>query len=303
MASWYSSQRIAAGGVEFNPRGHNVKTKRHHRLGPDSLICKAGVQAIAARLRALRVLAYAARRTPDAERVHALRVSVRRLRSLLGLLDVGDFGRLQLAAKRLQKRLGPLRDTQAELEWLGTRADDVTALRLLRVREERQRATMESLNLGVLDTSQADEVISALARSGRRVGGRRVRRELRQGLKRAQRRLAVLNEDLEPDRVHRARVAVKKVRFQAEVLQSVFPAATKNLLPKLVRLQRELGAVHDADVYLAQAHRFGPRVASRISRFAKTERKRAAKRTRAALKRWHKSGAMKRALEALGRGA
>jgi CHAD domain-containing protein len=251
---------------------------------------RVGDRLVRAHLRAVAACAQALTHGATVDGVHDLRVALRRLRAALDLLDEARLRPLQHQAKRLQDRLGTLRDTQVELDWLKGRPGAAGAARVLSAREMREAAHLSALNLEAFIRGAAKAADTGESRSARRLDGRHVRRELRRRLRRLQRRLGALEEDMEPARIHRARVAVKKLRYELEIVAPAFPTTAGALLTPLARLQRELGAVHDADVWAT-----GPGAPS-VKRLAQRARRHAQVRAGAELDRWRHSRRVSEAL-------
>jgi hypothetical protein len=51
--------------------------------------------------------------------------------------------------------------------------------------------------------------------------------------------------------LHNMRIAAKRLRYTFEVFEDVLPAASKFIVEELVKIQDELGTLHDTDVMIA----------------------------------------------------
>src|SRR5712692_8676095 len=51
--------------------------------------------------------------------------------------------------------------------------------------------------------------------------------------------------------LHNMRIAAKRLRYTFEVFEDVYPVACKPIHEELVRIQDELGTLHDTDVMIA----------------------------------------------------
>jgi CHAD domain-containing protein len=229
----------------------------------------AGRRAVAVRLADVRHYepALLAQRDPDP--VHDMRVATRRLRAALLLFD--PSGELQPAhdqVRRLGDALGVVRELHVQLAWLDRAlragADDaperVGVQTLMDERRAELPAAEEGLR-GALDrwrANVADEVADAAARiEGRgRLGGRRMRKRLCERFDKLADRLQAALDSTDAHTAHRLRIAVKKVRYDCELVQPAFPDALDPFLEQLHPLQELLGELHDADVHLPIIERF-----------------------------------------------
>lgn len=107
----------------------------------------------------------------------------------------------------------------------------------------------------------AAEVEAAAARSGghRRLGGKRSRKVLDRRARRLAKLAREVRDDPGPAAAHALRIAAKKLRYTAELLEAAFPDVAGPLLGALVPLQEALGDLHDADVRIARLGRLARR--------------------------------------------
>lgn len=83
-----------------------------------------------------------------------------------------------------------------------------------------------------------------------KLGGHRQRTRLRRRLREVQERMHAARGSLEAKVAHALRIAVKKLRYDAELAEPALPAAAAAILHELVPLQETLGDLHDCDVRL-----------------------------------------------------
>ncbi len=219
----------------------------------------------------------------DGEFVHQARVGIRRLRSLLNLLEnllgAEAVAPVVLELEWLSTPLGAARDW--DVFATDTLAVVARSLRhpqsrrdvgILRGRVTRQRAARQveagtaaasprlqrlllslSALLASLQSPSADSRLRAPARGmAKEVLERRARRLAK--------RVAHL-ERLSPTERHRARIAAKKLRYGAEMFAPLFPGArTKSYLASLSKLQGALGHLND----LATGERLLDELAPRV---------------------------------------
>lgn len=204
----------------------------------------------------------------DSEFVHQARVGVRRLRSLLNLMErlIGEeaVAPVDQELQWFSAHLGNARDWDVfatdtmdavarSLRHPQSRRDvGILRGRVTRLRAERRaeaaaaaaspRLQQLLLSLGVLIGSLG----SPAADPSMRVPARGLARDL---LERRARRLAKRGSHLErqsPTDRHRARIAAKKLRYVAEMFAPLFPGArTKAYLASLGNLQGALGHLND----------------------------------------------------------
>jgi CHAD domain-containing protein len=83
-----------------------------------------------------------------------------------------------------------------------------------------------------------------------------VRARLSDGLGEARKRLRATIVSNDARTAHRLRIALKKLRYVAELCQPAFPDQMSSLLDKLEPLQETLGQLHDADVHLPLVEKY-----------------------------------------------
>jgi CHAD domain-containing protein len=185
----------------------------------------------------------------QADPVHDMRVSCRRLRAALQLFGGDALEPLEAEVKELQDALGAVRDLHVQEKWL--RATGLR--RLIAEREGRREAASRALRraLGSFahDTAPALEAALPALRGKGHLGGSALRGELGARLHKLERRMKKARS-LEPEPAHRLRIAAKRLRYEAELLEAGAPKAAEELLAQIEPLQDALGELHDADARL-----------------------------------------------------
>ncbi len=206
------------------------------------------------------------RESCGSEEVHQLRVALRRLRALLSLLAprTGSPELSQAAdrARALATAMGPTRDWDVLAENLDA-ASKVSEERvfgpLTQAVEARRAAAREAARAAFLapSTKEFEEDLRLyLAREGWRDRTAKLRtrgsarRFAKKALRRLRRRAVRLAKHItrhSPERLHKARIAVKKIRYAAESFMPLFDErAARAYLRGLANVQDRLGAVNDA---------------------------------------------------------
>ena len=202
-----------------------------------------------------------------AEFLHQLRVSQRRLRSLLGLFEPalpGDFvARWSRIVKDNAERFGETRDLDVLADELlpavrGSNAAERAMLDGLRQRLDAEYATASAHAQAALDPAEQGRLLIELMcelydlPSNDLIGAVDLRTfaalQLERLRKRAARRLASAR-DLAPPHLHALRIAFKQLRYGVEFFAPLLPKKrSASYLTALIRTQDALGFIHDVDV-------------------------------------------------------
>jgi CHAD domain-containing protein len=203
----------------------------------------------------------------DVQAVHQARVATRRIREALPLVTRGRSGKsLKKSVRKLTRALGPVRELDValmNLDQLRT-SGDVSEAAVARLRqlitEERQRLGAEMVRL-ISHFNQAKfqkKAIDAAAR-GPESSGTRDPRRIAAALSRAARRAEGLRAAMDnaagiylPDRLHRVRIAVKKLRYGLEIAQDLSGSRAIARIRTLKRVQDLLGRMHDLEMLIAR---------------------------------------------------
>jgi CHAD domain-containing protein len=200
-----------------------------------------------------------------AVRIHDARVASRRLRvaaRLFAALLGGARGTATGAALRaavlpfeeLGQALGAVRTIELLCCWLSSaptqvRLSDPGHASLLAEAARAGPAAESALTRALLPlvpprSERLEEAIVRLDGSGR-IGGARTRRRLRRRLQLLEQRLELARPLADPRTCHLARLAMKRLRYEAELIDGALPLG--ELIVELTRLQSLLGDLHDLD--------------------------------------------------------
>jgi triphosphatase len=206
----------------------------------------------------------------DIEGPHQLRVGLRRLRTAFSVfgssLGKQAFASLSATARDLGKRVGALRDVDVLIdEVVGStvaglddeaRTSLVSALenRRAAVRDEVRQTLVEPASVAFLfdlgrmiegrgwlvpsDYSQTERLAVPLSKVAPKLLEKRYKKVVKAGRK---------IRELDPEELHSLRKQLKKLRYTADVLDSIFPARkVKPYIRSLKALQDEFGSLNDA---------------------------------------------------------
>ena len=242
----------------------------------------------------------------DPEDVHRVRVAVRRTRAVLRaarpLLDTEWSEPLRAELKWLGGLLGPRRDLDVLIEWLGKEIGDFdmpereAAEQLVELlREERDHA--QAVAVEAFSSARYYRLLDELESATRGPRVRRsdlslallARREFKRFRKKA-RRLSWASTDAE---LHRARILCKRTRYAVELAEPEMGKRARRVAERAATLQDVLGAHQDAIVAEARLRELLSRTLGSGAAFAAgrlVERERARRTAaRAALpKAWRK---------------
>jgi CHAD domain-containing protein len=256
--------------------------------------------------------AAAERLTP--ERVHDVRVALRRLRGAARLFGKGKaLRRADAEFASFQAALGPLRDLQVQLAGLS---------RLRRKLPAEEAAVVAQVRnaLGATRPSSVDAARAALQRWAKRgtralsgleglrprgrLGGHRLRKRLVHQLEALEEWVGAALADPGPAPMHQLRVAVKRFRYALEFIEPAMPSETGEIRTELVPLQTTLGELHDLDIQIGLVDQHASRAflpaAADLLRRLQAERERSAAALLAVLIHWEEEASALRAQVLLG---
>lgn len=199
--------------------------------------------------------------------VHQMRVTVRRLRSVLAtyrpLLDAERTEQLRAELKWLGALLGDVRDAEVLRKrlrpWAASHGPGPTGVDALRAALAERQAQGRARLLPELDGDRYRALIAALAGGPPWSGGIPRKKALRKRLRRNWRRLAAAadtaahTDDAEERRrqLHEVRKKAKRVRYAAESLGAVFGTDAERLADAARSVQSTLGDLNDAAVMIS----------------------------------------------------
>jgi CHAD domain-containing protein len=194
--------------------------------------------------------------------VHAARVATRRIRELLSLATElrgsGGSDDLKDAYQDVGRALGRVRDIDVQIGLIRDleRHTPQTAPSLVLVRQDHERDRLAGMRrlIKTLERLDIEALLGRLAArhsSGPRsqLAARAWRDHLRQLLleraSTASERIAHATGVYFPNRAHRARIAVKKLRYAAEISQATGASNLQEAIKSLRKGQEVLGEMHD----------------------------------------------------------
>ena len=203
----------------------------------------------------------------DAEALHRTRVASRRLREALPLLlpagGHAPLGELKQTIRDMTRALGGVREMDVALTLvdalISDRPDLQPALHLVRAAIGHERLTRLDRMRGQVDIRRLRRVSRVLAEHvGQSEGDDDRSAELlaeRLLDRAADLRRAVDDAGLlyAPERLHRVRLATKKLRYILELAGEIRAASTRSLVTELQRAQQRLGLLHDLEVVARHA--------------------------------------------------
>jgi CHAD domain-containing protein len=206
----------------------------------------------------------------DPDGVHDMRVASRRLRS--ALRDFSPYIRqrqLKTCTKQIRgiaQSLGRVRDLDvsiATLEKLASRcpADVLPGIeRLIQERIRRREPERESVER-IIARDKFDQLVSEFPQASRKAtrtkvtesSFREISREIiAERVDELERIGSTVFEPFRRKRLHRMRIASKRVRYSIQLLAQCLPDAINAIAEPVARLQGNLGDLHDADVFIQE---------------------------------------------------
>ena len=199
-------------------------------------------------------------RDGGSESIHDARVTTRRLRELLELMQTDAEDELRLRVKRAGQALGRVRDVDVRIELL-TRLESrlppmAPALLTLRHSASRTRPgllrrtikRLESLDLGSTRVDRLDHV--RRRRSGQNGWHLAIRRALAHRARAAQEAIDHATGVYFPNRVHAVRIALKQMRYAMEIADATRIANLSAPVRDVRKAQDVLGDIHDRQTLL-----------------------------------------------------
>jgi CHAD domain-containing protein len=269
---------------------------------------------LAVRLSDMQLYAKAASVRLTPERVHNLRVALRRLRGAVRLFGKGRaVRRADAELAKCQAALGALRDVQVQLASLAR-------LRRKLPLEQTAVVTQVCKSLGAARPASVEGTRAALSRLGKRglrtlggleglrpkgrLGGHRVRNRLVRQLEGLEEWAGAALADPAPGPMHQLRIAVRRFRYALEFLEPAMPVETAQIRAELVPLQTTLGNLHDLDIQIGLVDRHASPsallAAAEVLRYLRAERERLAAELQSVLSHWEEEASALRAQVLLG---
>lgn len=208
------------------------------------------------------------------ESVHDLRVSIRRMVSTLDMAGavIPDRAakRLRRDLKRLLDRLNPLRDVQVQVmlvDGMLPRHPRLGVIRTILLMRERRLIAQLSERVKRVKPATHAPVIRLLREKVERSFYDSSRARTRRAAVIATATAAFANavqlkemaDRSRPATIHRFRVAFKKFRYKAEMLQPLLPWLRKEQLSAMNAYQTRMGDIQDIEVFLGLVRRYAAR--------------------------------------------
>jgi CHAD domain-containing protein len=212
----------------------------------------------------------------DDRGVHQARVATRRLREAVPVLTSGVKGartrKARTKIRRLTRALGTVRELDVTLHIIDelVRRPGIprNALEDVRAHVVLERDSRRALMLERLDQVNSEKLARRLRTIGVALansGGETWRDTLASRLLKRSTRFGAAVKDAgliyTPDRLHRVRIAAKKLRYTLELAADSGTAAAEPLVRTLKRVQNTLGRLHDLQVlqhYIAEVQAAPP---------------------------------------------
>lgn len=285
--------RIPMAVADLSHGGHPVPTatsRPGHKprspgcpFRPEALTETLG-QAIQAQWMRVRREEPGARAGLDPERIHQMRLAVRRLRSLLYLCPSTDpTGRILLS--QLGRILGRIRDRDIGIGLL-TRFDGLpstaTASSLFRDSVSRSRDASHRTLLRFLDSTTFRKRLAALNQPKTRnahsiqrdlAGYAGIPRRFARQIRTVQKAICQARSDASRDAIHRVRILGKKTRYILEALSPLLGTNARSALLSLSRLQQQIGEFQDEATFLDTLKDCRRRILSRTKPISRVTRK------------------------------
>jgi triphosphatase len=195
----------------------------------------------------------------DAEALHRLRVTGRRIVAMLRLLEAVPMGGARQLRRRVQtllRRTSPLRDLDVQR----TELDAVNAALSQRELEPlveqvgRLRLRQQRFLVGLLDSPRVRHLFTALetlatatpVRAARIPIATVARAQVRRRYRRVRQQALPLGERASIEQCHQLRLEAKKLRYLAEPFAAFYAEPMQRFLRRLRRLQSLLGRINDS---------------------------------------------------------
>lgn len=205
--------------------------------------------------------------TGDASALHQARVASRRMRAALPLVATDVRAKkIERQMRRITRALGPVRELDVVCQMLdeygGAGHASRQAVAKLRQAVARERDELREAMVRRLAHCDLEKLRRRALSAARKVekGSKKDRRARLAGAHaRAARRAEQLEAAMDaaagiylPDRLHAVRVAVKKLRYAAEVVRELRRSRATARIRALTQVQDLLGRMHDLEVLIAR---------------------------------------------------
>jgi CHAD domain-containing protein len=241
--------------------------------------CIYGAKIIQRHLAAMAAEVEGVRAAEDIECIHRMRVATRRMRTALTLFSdcfpKQDYKKIQKDVRKITRALGEARDLDVQLEVieaaLGEFADPVfqPGIKRLKLRLTQRRAEVQQHVDAAMDRMLADQLIERLEAWATPLLEQSKSVYLYtpalyqlafQGIQvRIDELLAHVPYITDPQNVlelHAMRISAKRLRYAMETFEELYGGQLKPYITTARKLQDQLGAIHDLDVWIVMIPQF-----------------------------------------------
>jgi len=241
--------------------------------------CIYGARIIQRHLAAMAAEVEGVRAAEDIECIHRMRVATRRMRTALTLFSdcfpKQDYKKIQKDVRKITRALGEARDLDVQLEVieaaLGEFADPVfqPGIKRLKLRLTQRRAEVQQHVDAAMDRMLADQLIERLEAWATPLLEQSKSVYLYtpalyqlafQGIQvRIDELLAHVPYITDPQNVlelHAMRISAKRLRYAMETFEELYGGQLKPYITTARKLQDQLGAIHDLDVWIVMIPQF-----------------------------------------------
>jgi CHAD domain-containing protein len=198
----------------------------------------------------------------DVESIHAARVGTRRIRELLPLVvertPAAGGGDVEQQFRELHRRLGRVRDVDAHqqlIEYVQHRIGPaIPSFVSVAASQHERRARLARKLIKQIERVEVDQLFDALEHLAIRrrwwhsdLSGVKLQRALVQRARTARGAIERATGIYFPNRLHEARIAMKKLRYAMEIAQRMRLAQRDKPIKYLRKTQDILGELHDRD--------------------------------------------------------
>jgi CHAD domain-containing protein len=255
---------LAASGRELPARAVPLQPV----IEPAMPAVAVGQALLRQQLDAWREIEPAVRLGDDAEALHQLRVTGRRIVAMLRLLEavpVGGVRRLRRRVQALLRRTGALRDLDVQRIELDALNATLTQRQLQPLVEKvgRQRMKQQRFLVRLLDSARVRQLFTAVetvatatpARGARIPIATVARRQVRRRYRRVRQQALSMADRASIEQCHQLRLETKKLRYLAEPFAAFYSEPMQRFLRRLRRLQSLLGCINDSHHAIASLER------------------------------------------------
>jgi len=243
-------------------------------VGMAEATCIYGAKVIQRHLAALSAEVAGVRTAEDIESVHRMRVASRRMRTALalfsGCFNKQDYKEINRDVRKVTRALGEARDLDVQLEVVEAAFSELSdpkfqpGLKRLQFRLTQRRAEVQQHVNTAMDKMTADKLIPRLEAWAEPLLAQAKNVYLYspalytlafQGIARRLEELLshvpYIHDPQNVQELHAMRISAKRLRYAMETFEELYGGQLKPYIAIARKLQDQLGAVHDLDVWIA----------------------------------------------------